>query len=190
MENSVIDDKVLKTSNIIMWITVLFPLFIIPLESFLIKNDGGAINVLIGAIPMALSVSDRQIWMKSGMRVSSLVWPILIYPVYIWKRNNTLKQTQQFFWIWLGTTVLSVTWTVYPFLTGGQSSLEKAACELTTQIMRENFEEYSKCKNVAIIESEGDTHFAIAELKNKDILNITIKEIRGGRIYVEINDFE
>ena len=186
MESPEIDAQTLKISNIITWCIALFPLMLIPFESLLFRHDGGAIIIGISFIPVALCITDRQIWLSKEIKIGNIAWPILFYPIYIWKRSKILEQTKIHLWVWLASISFYLIWVFYPILTGGQSSLETVACDLTTQIIREQLNGNAKCKSVGIIESEGKTHYAIAELDNKMVIDIVVTEISGGRIYVEI----
>lgn len=188
MENTELEPKILKTSNIIIWCAALFPLVNIIFLSFIARHDNSILGKVVTLPPMALCLSDWNLWKKEDIKICNIAWPLLVYPVYIWKRSNALEQPKMPFWIWLSCFVLLLVSVLTPFIGGGQSTLERSACELTTKIIREQLHKPISCKSVGILESEGKNHYAFAELSNNNTIHINITEINGGRIYVEIMD--
>ena len=179
-----VDNETLKTSNIIMWFVALFPVLLMPFDSFLERNFGEIIIFATSMIPVSLCIGDRQIWLNKKIKITNIFWIIFFYPIYIWKRANTLKKSKIHFWSWVAAMLFFLVWTFQPG--EGQSVLESLACDTTTQIIKEQLNSSVKCNHVIILESEGKIHHAVAELSTGRNIDITITEARGGRIYVEI----
>ncbi|SUO93615.1 hypothetical protein [Suttonella ornithocola] len=129
-------EKLLKISRIFVWIIAIYPLIYALLFSFVMKNSNTAFAHILMFFPTALALTDHQIWKKEGnLKICNILWPLLFYPVYLWKRVNVLSENKITFWVWLATATYMI---ASPLIFGGQSVLESSACELTTQILKQN----------------------------------------------------
>ncbi|EHM53897.1 hypothetical protein [Cardiobacterium valvarum] len=185
MESVENQSKLLIPSNIIATCAAIFPLIAVFFDRLLIRYDNNIIGQIFTILPTILCTIDYLLWKKEGVTVGNILWPILLYPVYIWKRSNILRQSQVFFWIWLASFIIFIMYLIFP-IGDGQSTLERSACEITTQIFKEQLHKPISCRSVGILETEGNVHYAIAELSNNNTIDISITEMSGGRIYVEI----
>lgn len=169
------------------YIYIVFGLMLINFISlFTLSNHiDSVINFIVMVTTTILLYKDWQILEKNNIAVFSKWW-ILLLPVYLYKRSNTKKEDKRFFWFWVAISVIFIT--SFLIFKGGKSSIEAAACDIVTDIYKNQFYKSAiKCTDVTITESSGKNHVGLAELTNGRVNKITIQELNNGQIYVTVN---
>lgn len=142
------------------------------------------LQVFFLATLLYLLYLDWKMLKKSNIANFSKWW-ILITPIYLLKRSATVIGEKKHFIIWLAL-ILSI-FLLDLVYSGSRSSLEKAACELVTDIYSKQLHSSStKCKSLHILETSGKIHYGIAEMSNGKSIDVSITERSDGMIYVEV----
>jgi len=161
------------------WLLVIAPIIGLLFE-LIAGQDLIWIYFLLNIIFFSLDYKELK---TKNVDMPHVAWVVLI-PVYLWKRAILLNQDKHYFWGWIGVFILSLTLSTG----GGQQQLEDTAMSLVTEILQDELgADAATCIGVKI-DDYDDTglHSAIAILDNGNVLDITITEVEGGRVFVNI----
>lgn len=193
-EDKKIDSALLKESNTLMIRVLVAAVVAIVIPYFVKSNIQLAIAslVLLFAIFQAI-FQDYKMWTEKGIKMCSKWWAFL-YPVYLWKRCKILGIKKTLFFVWVGIFILSIVVAVMFPPKPSLASIEKTACQLTTQIVEKQLNlPIAMCTKAKLTPSKVKDNVyngtATVLLGQKtETINIQATLQKNGMVYVEITE--